>query len=900
MITRPSFPKKRNVMLINDTPVRNEIDNDEPFSSASNLGLLTALRRGKVDSYARVAPDYKGILSTDIYPTYLDYNTFDKENFDFKNDFKRKKDLQRMVINDREYLIEKDVSGFTEAVANSFEYIKVEHQKEVYISKRLWIEFQGLLEEIRKVEPKLVIITGKWILFLLTGIGTLASNQGTWKDRKPFGNLHKLRGSLEEIHPCWGIENNPIVFPIYHTINALTMQNRIFIMEMDLQKAAEIYHKVKAVGVEYYKKPPKRFYLGVTADEEGNLTLKKQLILFYLDRLLYRLETKPRHVSIDIETMFHSTIDCLAITDNINHAICIPFASANNPNLWSIEDEIDIQVKIREVLLHKNCLHIGQNYSYDCQFFYKLSKTIVAAKHDTMVLHHVLYGYLPKDLSFLASLYCEFYRQWKRESEATKETPAVRWEYNAKDVMYTLEVLEILLEVLSQCDQKLQDYYKFKQLEVSPILTDIMNDGVSINVKKKEELLLQFRDLLTHIEEMVNDLLGEQVNLKSSVQVKRIFTDLLQVAALKDKKRGTDTFGSDAMLVYREVYPLYRSFITLILEYRSIGVFVRTFLSAIVDDDNRMRTAYNVAGTVSERLSSRKNAFGTGANLQNLPSKGKLKLDYAYTELEEESTDITIPEDDEEEKSIIQLPNVKELFIPDNDEELFFDIDLAAADARVIAWTSECRFLTELFEDPAGDVYLVVAKEYYQNAELTKSSEERQVFKAVIHGSNYLGRANTLAAKAGLNPQVVQQVQDFYFHLCPEIVKFHERLEKEVRELGYLTNCWGSRAWFLDRKDPMLLNKAAAWVGSSPVSILINKALVNLVKREKEDYAAGLIKHKVKPKLQVHDSLAGVFRKEDTGAPNRIISACSIPLPFDTPRIIPVNIKIGETYGGCK
>lgn len=256
---------------------------------------------------------------------------------------------------------------------------------------------------------------------------------------------------------------------------------------------------------------------------------------------------------------------------------------------------------------------------------------------------------------------------------------------------------------------------------------------------------------------------------------------------------------------------------------------------------------------------------------------------------ETESEDLELLDVSTPTYSNIHLPNCKELFICEADE-MFFDIDLAAADARIMAWISKCKFLTELFEEPDGDPYLLLAREYYKDQSLTKKAKERQIFKAVVHGTNYLGRANTLAAKAGLLVREIEKIQQFYFSLCPEIPMLHKYIEKQVNSIGFLTNVWGAKGWFLDKKDPMLMNKAVAWVGSSPVGILINKALVSIEENDKD----------IKVLLQVHDSLAGVYKKVDTTAPSRIIQHCSIALPFDIPRIIPVDIKTSDkSYGNC-
>ena len=472
-----------------------------------------------------------------------------------------------------------------------------------------------------------------------------------------------------------------------------------------------------------------------------------------------------------------------------------------------------------------------------------------------------------------------------------------RWKYNIKDIGYTLEVATNLLDVLADEDQALQDYWKFKQHELYPAVNTMSRIGAKVDLAKKEELSIQLEQLAKEVEEKIIYIVGEPINIRSGNEVKSLFKDLLGVKPVINRKTKSESFGSDAMLVYLDQYPLYKVLITLILEYRSINIFLRTFVRAKISSDGFVHTAYNVSGTKSERLASRKNAFNEAMNMQNIPSKGKIDLKYSlmdYSDEEESYEDSELDADfvqletEEIESGITELPNCKSLFICEEDET-WFDIDLAAADARIVAWVTGCKFLTELFEDDDADIYSAVASEYYKR-KITKKDKERQIFKAVIHGSHYLGKAATLAAKAGLLVHDVDRVQKYYFSLCHEIPAYHNWLEKEVFEKRYLRNCWGARGWFLDTKDPMILNKAMAWVGSSPVLVLINKALVRIAKTDP----------KITLRLQVHDSLAGTFNTSDLTAPARIVENCKIALPFEKPRIIPVQIKTStRSYGEC-
>ena len=248
-LERPQFPKEKTVVLVNDVPVRNEIENEEPYSSASNLNLLTTLRTGKVFQWSKnTDPNFKGIKQTDIYPTYLDYDYFGAEtvekNFDFNKEIKKKKD-----------------------VPDDENWFAIPHQKDCYVSERLWNEINRLIENIKAVKPKLIILTGKWSLFFLTGAVTLAQTAGNAKDRKPLGGLVKYRSSVMSLHECWGeFENNPIVVPVYHPVHATGMPDKIPIIEIDFQKLAYRYHKLLEESTSYFHEPKKEYILGTTKE----------------------------------------------------------------------------------------------------------------------------------------------------------------------------------------------------------------------------------------------------------------------------------------------------------------------------------------------------------------------------------------------------------------------------------------------------------------------------------------------------------------------------------------------------------------------------------------------------------------------------------------------------------
>lgn len=392
MLQRAMFPKEKDILVINDVPVKSEIEKSLPYSATSNLNMFTAFRKGTVDIYGEDVPNPYPLKQKDMWPTYLDYTYYGEgeveNNWDFNKEFAKRKELE--VIGDRYFI------GETE-------YFHIPHQKDVYVAKRLWDCIQGVLAELRETKSKLIICTGKWSLFFLTGCSSLATNLSKAGKQILFGGLATFRSSILQVHECWGIAHECILVPIYHPVNAFTMPDKMIVMDLDIQKLCYMYEVIKTEGIGYYIKPEKEFIIGDSFAK----------IESYFNELKALLANGPTIISIDIETFFSSTIDCIGFTYETDRAICVPLATKSNPVLWPKEKEIEILCLIRGVLTHPNCRMLCQNGAYEQQFFYKLWCLQVPLTHDTMIKSHVLRNYMPKSLDFLASLYSSHYKYWK-------------------------------------------------------------------------------------------------------------------------------------------------------------------------------------------------------------------------------------------------------------------------------------------------------------------------------------------------------------------------------------------------------------------------------------------------------------------------------------------------------
>lgn len=627
MLRRAEFPRQKDIMLITDIPVKSEIESGEKFSSASNLNFLTALRTGRVNNYDNSPSNHKGITANKIYTTYLSYERFEEGNFDFKNDFKKRNQLKPIILSGKEFFIEKiqDEKVVTEENIHEFQYHKLQHQKDCYVSDTLYNQIENLIEEIRKVSPKLIIISGKWTLFFLVGNTTLGTNMPSARDTKPLGGLNTFRASILHPHDCWNL-NKTVIFPIIHPVNINIMPDKIFIFEWDLKKVSFVYQNILDKGLDFYDK--------VFEDKYSLFEPDKSKILSYLSQLTTKLDNSSDGllISCDIETMFLEYIDCVGITDNIYGGVCIPFATADNPNLWTFEEELELFLKLKEILTHPKTRLIGQNFMYDCLVIWNQWGIVIHPYHDTMILHHKLYNHLPKNLAFLASIYVDNYTYWKDEIDATKESPETRWLYNIKDICYTLEVLQNQLEVFAaEDDVKLWNLYRFEMEKLHIEVQRTVTKGVLVDLERKKAYYDFFNNILSQIPEKLNQMLGFEFNPNSHPQKKKLFAEYFGITLVKKKlKEGgyTETCDAAAMLQYIEDYPEYATFLSILIEYSTLSKFTSTFLGMLLDEDNRARTQYKITGTDSGRFASTKNIWKRGANFQNLPTKGKLPIKY--------------------------------------------------------------------------------------------------------------------------------------------------------------------------------------------------------------------------------------------------------------------------------
>lgn len=471
---------------------------------------------------------------------------------------------------------------------------------------------QNVQKQLEIVQPKIIIGTGNYSLWCLTGknsIGIADTEDGGGKI--PTGILN-WRGSMLRSRLMFG---NLPVLPVVHPAAVLRdwALRPLFVHD--------VRERVPMALTDRWNGPLKTIIAQPTLQE----------LIEFLDADLQELDRGVQLDRVlDIETKRRNIV-CLGVATSRSHAIVIPFCKLDQDrklvSWWSFTDELSLAQRLRRYLRHPNLRIIGQNFLYDMQYLSRwLCCPDIRCHFDTMLAQHALFPGTPKALDYLSSLYCEHHTFWKNESQEWDEHGTIEQllYYNAEDVWRTYEIYESQLKMLD--NMALWEQFKFLMAEVD-MCFDCMKRGVNIDKAARTKFYLEVMDAASARYRWFDRIIPQSLIptkskkkwYTSSHQQRQLFYDILGLRVQRHRKTKQPTVDDEALNALKGLYPILSQVFTRLSELRSLGVFANTFLNAPLDPDDRMRSSFNPGGTETYRLSSSTNAFWRGTNMQNIP-----------------------------------------------------------------------------------------------------------------------------------------------------------------------------------------------------------------------------------------------------------------------------------------
>ncbi|MDO5329133.1 MAG: DNA polymerase I [Coriobacteriia bacterium] len=289
---------------------------------------------------------------------------------------------------------------------------------------------------------------------------------------------------------------------------------------------------------------------------------------------------------------------------------------------------------------------------------------------------------------------------------------------------------------------------------LTPVLSELEHNGVKINTEKMSKLSVSTKETLEHLKTEIYNLAGEEFNIDSPKQLAHILFEVLDLPAKKKNKTG---YSTDASVLedLSNLHDLPKK----VLEYREYAKIRSTYIEALpnlIADDGLIHTTFHQRKTTTGRLSS------SDPNIQNIPTRSEFGN------------------------------QIRECFIPLNDNDVFLSADYSQIELRLLAHLSEDEGLIEAFKS-GTDFHSTTASSIFNVDEPTKA--QRSAAKAVNFGIIYGQQAYGLSQALKIDVSEAKEIIDRYFTTYPRVKAYLDKVVDDAKRLGYAETMFGRRRY---------------------------------------------------------------------------------------------------------
>ena len=287
------------------------------------------------------------------------------------------------------------------------------------------------------------------------------------------------------------------------------------------------------------------------------------------------------------------------------------------------------------------------------------------------------------------------------------------------------------------------------------VLAKMELQGIAVDIDKLRAIGEELTGEARRLEAEVQQLAGEEFNVNSTLQLRRILFDKLQLVPHKRTKTGYST-DAQSLLRLRDAHPL----VDTLLRYREVEKLRSTYgegLLAEVAPDGRIHASFNQTVARTGRLSSDR------PNLHNIPVRSLLGRRF------------------------------REAFVPGAGCRLLV-ADYDQIELRVIAHLADDPGLVEAFRSGL-DIHNATAARVYgvEPGEVTLAMRSKA--KMISYGLAYGMEAYGLSQRLGVGVEEAATILAQYFAAFPNVKQYMERSVAEARGRGYTETLLGRRRY---------------------------------------------------------------------------------------------------------
>ncbi len=746
----------------------------------------------------------------------------------------------------------------------------------------------ALQNEINSIKPNVILGIGRTALWALTGQTDIESYRGSILS----GMGCKFIPTYNPAHLSW--QATDIEFKGY-------WNRQIMAFDMRRAKAQSGFPEINR---------PYR-----------TLQIAKSSYELYEFRQRYKDKSR---MSVDIEANGTCIPVCIGLAHTKTHGICVPLWNEGGISNIPTPDLIQLWIMLAELLVEKDI--VGQNFNYDRDKIKRLGFIIRRLVSDIMLKAHAINPELGKSLAFNTSLYTEepFYKNEGMYQGKIEDL----FIGCARDACVTIEVDEAMDADLDEIGQR--EFFENFLMQLPELYWGIENQGFRIDTAERDRLLRKYIEWDEKLRYELFHLCGTEINVNSPKQIASLLFDNFKLP----RKPGTGEEEITALLNSQSSVkdPTHRRVLELILEDRRVRKSISTYLMALPDYDNRMRTTYYMC-LETGRTSTGQQDPPIRPQVDVIDENGKKKekvLGIAFQTMTKHGdigADIRgmyVPDEikyTKEEELRIGILKSLGIEIPD-DEEVFVQADSSQAEARVVWLLAGDEEALRLVDEI--DYHALTATWFFGGTESDYSKKAlgyehhiRFAGKTLRH-AGHLGAGKRRAAISvntdarkykipiSITEAIAERALKIFHAKQPRIQQvFHASVENCIKKdrvliapIPWGVNAkYGGRRTFFERYGDELLRQAFSYIPQRAVSDNTKAAALRIKRR-----IPG-----IKIVMEAHDALLFSIRRSRLKAQIPIIrqemerpinfSNCSIPRRSLS---IPCDVEVGSNYMDLK
>lgn len=441
--------------------------------------------------------------------------------------------------------------------------------------------------------------------------------------------------------------------------------------------------------------------------------------------------------------------------------------------------------------------------------------------------------------------------------DAPEETDENEREHAAR----TIAIIGMLAVTLAGMLDQREQYGLLRSIEmpVSHVLHDMEHVGAQVDMTRLTTMSEELAAEANQAQETAWEFAGEQVNLQSPKQLRRILFEDMGLKPTKKTKSGSYTTNAAALQTLRDrSYGNDRAcqFLDALLLHREknkLKQIVQTLIDTTNRRDGRIHTTFEQTVAATGRLSS------VDPNLQNIPNR------------------------DPEGRRI------RSAFVPGEGFEALLSSDYSQVELRIMADLSGDEALIEAFRS-GKDFHKYVASLVYGIPVEEITPDQRSHVKAMSYGLAYGLSTYGLAQQLKIRPKEAESLRNQYFATFGKVHEYLESLVAMAREKGYTETIYGRRRYFPGLKSTSRAIREAAERAALNAPIQGSAADIMKIAMIRADQALREANLNSRIILQIHDELVVEIAPGEADKATEVVKNA---MEHAVKMAVPLNVSTG-------